>query len=343
MIRSRMFTPMFRLYAGWATVALACAALFGMASNPDAPFTFDPIAQFGGDFPFIHIDRDAGIFPYVHSKDLINTITGPLTLGWKGAVGNHLGYLMWVAVVLAAAFLAGLLIAFRDADPEAEAEAVQLETVPLTRAPSGANYWPIIGAFAAGMVAIGWVANNALLIAGIGLAVVTAVVWTFRAWADRATGDDEVNREIYHRFIDPLRIPVVSVAGIALVVFGLSRVLLAVSKITAIYIFGAAFVFFAIIFGLVAFAPKASKGVLTLLFVVLGAGILVGGVVAAVHGERNFHEEEHETPAGGGGEGTGGSTGEGGGSGGGEGHGGRIADLGPNPSAGPAIVVQVTS
>lgn len=339
MLRSRMFTPMFRLYAGWAIVALGLAALFGIASNPDAPFTFDPVAQFGGDFPFVHLDRDAGMFPYVHSKDLVNTITGPITLGWKGAVGNHLGYLMWVAVVLAAGFLAALLIAFRDADPEAEAEAVHLETVPLTRAPSGANYWPIIGAFAAGMVAIGWVTNNALLIAGIGLAVVSAVVWTFRAWADRATGDDEVNREIYHRFIDPLRIPVISIAGIALVVFGLSRVLLSVSKLAAIYIFLGAFVFFALIFVAIAFAPKASKGVLTALFVFLGAAILIGGVVFAVRGERNFHEEEAPTS-----EGGGGSSGEGGGSGGGgEGHGGRIADLGPNSPAVPSIVVQVSS
>jgi len=332
MIRSRMFTPMFRLYAGWAILALVLAGLFGIASNQDTPLTFDPVAQFGGDFPWVHIDRDAGSFPYVHSDDLVNSVSGPMTLGWKGAVGNHLGYLMWVAIVVIAGFLAGLLVAFRDADPEAAAEAVNLDAVPPTRAPTGANFWPIVAAFAAGMIAIGWATNTTVLIAGLGLAVVTAVAWTFRAWADRATGDDRVNREVYHRIIDPLRIPVLAVVGVALVVFGLSRVLLAVSKEAAIGIFLASFVFIAVLFALIAFAPKASKGMITFVFVLLGALILVGGVAAAVKGERNF-SEGHEAPAGGGGTGTGGSGGQ---SVGGEGHGGRIAPIGP-------IAVQVTS
>jgi hypothetical protein len=308
MIRSRMFTPSFRLFAGWAIVAMFFAAVFGIASNTDHPFHFDPIL--GGEFPWVHLNE--GMFPYVHNDDLINTIVGPITLGWKGPVGNHVGYLIWVAVAAAAAFLAALLIAFRDADPEAEAEAVHTETVPLTRAPAGANYWPIIGAFGVGMMAIGWVANNAVLIAGIGLLVVTAVVWTFRAWADRATGDDQVNYEIYHRFLDPMRIPVLSILGIGIVVFGISRILLAVSREAAIAVFLGTFVFLGLLFVLLAFLPKASKAVFTGLFVLLGAGFLIGGVVAAVHGEREFHEEQ-EAPAH---EGTGSGTGTGEGTGG---------------------------
>src|SRR4051794_28478088 len=117
-----MFTPLFRLFAGWAVVALVFAALFGIASNQDHPFTF------------------GNGFPWIHNDDLVNTVTGPVTLGWKGSIGNQLGYIYWVAIVVAAAFLAGLLIAFRDADAAAEAEAVQAETVPLTKAPAGANY-----------------------------------------------------------------------------------------------------------------------------------------------------------------------------------------------------------
>lgn len=277
MIRSRMFTPLFRLFVGWAIVATVLAAIFGIASTADHPFTF------GGDFPWIHND------------DLVNTVVGPVTLGWKGPVGNHVGYLIWLSIATVSAFLGGLLIAFRDADPEAEAEAVHTESVPLTRAPSGANYWPVIGAFGVGMVAIGWVSNNAVLIAGLGVLVVSAVTWTFRAWADRATGDDEVNYEIYHRFIDPLRIPVLSILAIGLVVFGISRVLLTVDRLTAIYIFLGAFVAFGLIFTLIAFLPSASKPVLTALFLIIGALILIFGVVAAVRGERNFSEEETPT------------------------------------------------
>jgi len=40
MLRSRMFTPLFRLYAGWACVALVAAFLFAIGSNDQHPFTF---------------------------------------------------------------------------------------------------------------------------------------------------------------------------------------------------------------------------------------------------------------------------------------------------------------
>ena len=47
-----------------------------------------------------------------------------------------------------------------------------------------------------------------------------AFVWTLRTWAERATGDDTINAELYHRFVDPLRTPVVAIVCIALVVLG---------------------------------------------------------------------------------------------------------------------------
>ena len=192
MIRSRMFTPLFRLFAGWAAFALVAAALFGLASNVDHPFTF------------------GGSFPWIHNDDLVNAVVGPISVGWKGPVGNHVGYAIWLGIAACAGFLAALLIAFRDADPDAIAEVVQAETVPLTRAPSGPSAWPIVAAIAIGLMALGWAINTTLMMAGIGLLVVAAVVWTFRAWADRATGDDEVNAAIYHRIVDPMRIPVAS-------------------------------------------------------------------------------------------------------------------------------------
>ena len=59
-------------------------------------------------------------------------------------------------------------------------------------------------------------------LAGGGLVVMVAVAftWTLRTWAERATGDDTVNAELYHRFIDPLRTPVVAIVCIGLVVGG---------------------------------------------------------------------------------------------------------------------------
>jgi hypothetical protein len=300
MIRSRMFTPLFRLYAGWAAFGLVVAALFGLASQADHPFTF------------------GGSFPWIHNDDLINSALGPITFGWKGPVGNHVGYGIWLGIAGCAAFLAGLLVAFRDADPEAEAAFVQLDSVPLTRAPSGPSAWPVIAAIAAGLIALGWAINTTLMIAGIGLLAVSAVVWTFRAWADRATGDDEVNAAIYHRIIDPMRIPVLSLLLIALVVFDLSQILKAVSREASIAVFLVTFVFFALLFAAVA-VFKAPRAVVTTLIVVLFAALVGGGIWATVHGARDFHEEE-----------TGGTND-------GQGEGGLA------PASGTPIVVQVTS
>jgi hypothetical protein len=300
-----MFTPLFRLFASWAGFALVAAALFGLASNADHPFSFN------------------GSFPFVHNDDLINSFVGPITVGWKGPVGNHVGYAIWMGVALTGGFLAALLVAFRDADAEALAEFVQTDSVPLTRAPSGPSAWPIIAALSVGLMAIGWAVNTTLMMFGAGLLTVSAVVWTFRAWADRATGDDEVNAAIYHRIIDPLRIPVVSLLLIGLVVFDLSQVLKAVSRDASIAVFLATFVFFAVIFTAVALL-KAPRAVVTTLIVALFAVLIGAGIWATVHGARDFAHEAEETPAGSGGNPTG--TGEGG-----------LAPVG-----GP-IVVQVTS
>jgi hypothetical protein len=288
-----MFTPLFRLFAGWATVALVFAFLFGVASNADHPFTF------GGDFP------------YVHNTDLVNSVLGPLSLGWKGPVGNHLGYTIWVAVAAITAVLAGILIAFRDADPEAEAQAVQLESVPLTRAPAGASYLPVLGAIGAGLLLIGWVANYVVFLVGIAVIAATAVVWTFRAWAERATGDDEVNLAIYHRFIDPMRIPVLALVLIGLFVFDLSQVLKAVSREASIVIFLAAFVFLGVVFTVLA-VVKATKPVVISVFLFLAALLIGVGIWASIAGEREFHHGP--APAGSHG-GEGGGTTEGGGHG----------------------------
>jgi hypothetical protein len=196
-----------------------------------------------------------------------------------------------------------VLVAFRDADPEAGAQVLQVETVPLTRAPSGTNFAPLVAAFALGLVALGLVVGSGLFYAGLGLLAVTGLAWTVRAWAERATGDAEVNRQIYARIIDPLRVPVVSVALIGFLVIGLSRVLLAVpSENWSRIVFGlAAVLFFAGVLA-VYLMPRMARPLATA-FLVLGALAVLGGAVWGVaagerhiephHGEGSGAVEEH--------------------------------------------------
>jgi len=209
-LSSRMFTPGFKLFFGIALFLFGGTVLFGMSSS---------LLVEGTDIG----DR-------LNQQGVVETVTGPFTAGWKGPVGNHAGYGLLLVATGLAAFLGLILIAFRDADPEAEAQLLEVETVPLTRAPSGTNFAPLIAAFSLALMAIGWVSGSFLLYAGITLLVVTAATWTVRAWAERATGDAEVNRQIYTRIIDPLRVPVVGVLLIGFLVVGLSRVLLAARR-----------------------------------------------------------------------------------------------------------------
>ncbi len=259
--RSRVFTPAFRLYAALATFGVLAAFVSAVATE------------------------DLGI---------VDRILGPISFGWKGGVGNQTGYTVLVSLAVVAGFLAGILIAFRDADPEAEAEAAHTDSVPLTRAPTGTNFLPLLAALSVLVIALSQVASRWVLYAGFGLLLITIVTWTLRAWAERATGDDEVNRELYTRFVEPLRVPIVSAILIGVGVIALSRVLLAVSKTGAVAVF--AVVGTVILFGmaLLAARPQIGKNAVTIALFVGAILVVLAGIVAAVVGERDIEKHGGE-------------------------------------------------
>lgn len=279
MLRSRMLTPGFKVYFGIALFGLLGAFVFGVNTvlQTETLTVRDNLDQAG----------------------VIATFTGPLTVGWKGAVGNHAGYTIWLSMAVVAGFLAFLLVAFRDADPEAVAQVAHTDSVPLTRAPAGASFLPVVGAFSLGVVAIGWIVNRTVFYGGLVLLASVVGTWTIRAWADRATGDDGINRQIYHRIIDPLRVPIVGAAIIAFVVLGLSRVLLAVpNKASSSVIFGvAAVVFFAAVVA-VALLPKLNRAVVVGLLVVGALAVFAGGIYGIASGPREVETHGSETEGG---------------------------------------------
>ena len=262
MLSSRMFTTAFRFFAGLAIFSLIAAFISGVTSETQSP---------------------------------MNRVMGPLTLGWKGGIGNHFAYTIFVGVAVAAATLAGILIAFRDADPDAEAQVVHTESVPLTRAPAGVNYLPALGALAFVLLLIGAATESGgLMYAAVATMIVVAFTWTLRTWAERATGDDHTNAELYHRFIDPFRVPVISILLIGLVAIGLSRVLLSVSKVGSVWVFGLVALLFFLVAVLLALKPSSAKWVTTAVVVLGAIAIIAAGIAGAVIGERDF---EHHDPA----------------------------------------------
>jgi hypothetical protein len=254
-----MLTTSFKLYFGMAVGALVAAITFGYTT--------------GGNN------------------------TGPLSLGWKGSVGNHVGYLFLIGVSLSCGFLGLLFVSFRDADPQAAAQLLGVEQPP-PQLPTQPSYWPLIAMFGVAAAVLGLVLSKVIFVAGLGLLFIVAVEWAMQAWADRATGDPQTNRELRDRVMHPIEVPVVAALAIVGVPLGASRVLLASSEHGAVVVAG---IIATVVLGLavfVALRPRISKNVVAAIVLFGGLAFIVAGITAASIGERHFeHRGGTEQPA----------------------------------------------
>lgn len=268
MLRSRVLTPGFKLFGGIAVLSLAGAFLFALGNNIT--------------------NSDQG---------LIDSVVGPLTIGWKGGVGSHLGYTVLLGTAVCSGVLAALLQAFRDADSESQAEVTHVEARPLTATPHGSSYAPLAAALAGVGMLIGFAASTPLALASLFVLLMVALVWTTRAWANRLSNDDAANTARYEQLIEPWRIPVVSVIAIAIVVLGVSRLLLAVSKTGSVVVFSLIAIAFFVGTAIVANRPRISRGALALVIIAAVVIVLGSAIAGLVVGQREFppHHESGES------------------------------------------------
>lgn len=269
-----MLTPGSRLFFGYMLAGLVGMFVYGVASGD------------GGGVDYLgFVDAEAWL--------------GAISLGWKGGVGDHVGYLVLMLFALTSAFVALVLVAYRDADPDAVAELAGGQ-LPPAHGPTSPSYWPVIGAFGAGVLAIGLVTHAAIFVIGLIIIGATIFEWMIAAWADRATGDPVANRELRDRLMRPVEMPVLGALGIGAVVLAISRILLAVSQEWAVWlavILSAAIFMVAVALAVV---ESVNKNLVAGLVVVGAIAVLAGGVVSAAVGERSFehgeegHEEEEE-------------------------------------------------
>lgn len=228
----------------------------------------------------------AGVLGVFSKGAVVNSIVGPLTFGWKGWVGDRVGYsiLMGFAAVMAA--LGGFSTAFRDGNAEAVAQVQHVGANPPVLVPAGLSYWPLVAAFGTGVTIVGLAVDPVFFVVGVVLLVIATVSWTVRAWAERATGDQSTNRELRLTLMDPLEIPVLSVLVAAVVILSISRLLLAVPKgaatfviiIVAVAVFGGAFI--------LASRPELKRSLVIAVLLVGGLLLIGAGIAGGVAGER---------------------------------------------------------
>ena len=222
---------------------------------------------------------------------------GVLSLGYKGGVGEHFSYALLTAFGVTALGLGLVSAAIRDADPDATAALSGVEALPEVPAPNSTSPWPLVGAVGLVITALGLVVGAGYFMFGLVILAVTTVEWAVRVWADRATGDPEVNRAIRNRLMAPFEVPVAAVIVIAFLVLGLSRVFLAVSS-TGAWVIGTLVAFLIVLGAVVVLTrPQQTKRLATALLLILTLAVLGGGIAGVVAGEREFHHEEpaHES------------------------------------------------
>jgi hypothetical protein len=228
----------------------------------------------------------------------MDSLIGPITLGWKGSVGDHVGYSILMSAMVVSLGLGIFLSAIRDGDPEQAAKVLDLPTAPDAAVPVSVNYWPVIGAVSVACLALGLAVGPVLFVIGVVGLVATLFEWTVRAWADHATGDAELNRSLRTTLLAPFELPIGGVLIIVGIVFGVSRILLALPKIGTIAVFIAIPAVILAVGAVVALKPKVSPSAIAGVIVAGAIALLVGGTVAAIVGEREHHSDtEHETGA----------------------------------------------
>ena len=221
------------------------------------------------------------------------TLLGPVTGGYWGGVGDHLGYTLLVSMGVLSIVVGIVALAARDADPVALAELAGTEDAPQAVAPAHGAYWPVLGAFGAGLVVLGLVISNVLFVAGLLVLLGVLVEWMVLAWSDRATGDPETNKVVRDRLMAPFEVPLAGAIVLGVSIFAFSRVFLTTSKLGAVAVATVLSIAVLAVGVVLAVKPRLSANVVAGVLALSAVSVIALGVVSAARGERVI-EPHHE-------------------------------------------------
>ena len=205
---------------------------------------------------------------------------------------GSLGTIGLASAALALAVIAGVNLYTRDANVSAMDPAATTESAAAARAP-GESLWPLAAAVGAVLVVVGLVTYPVIFIFGVAALLAATVEWMVQAWSERASADAEFNTAGRQRMAHPLEFPILGAIAVGTLIYSFSRIMLFLSRTSgpAVFVVIAAF----ILFGGFLFAsrPSLRGGLIAAVIAIAAVGLVTGGIVAALEGERDT--EAHET------------------------------------------------
>ena len=213
-------------------------------------------------------------------------------VGYWAAVGERSGWVLLLIVAIAA-LVASLASVVGGVDDRIPASTV--EPGPIDRRPVGPDAaarpspWPLTTALAATIVAVGAAAGAPVLAIGLLALVVPLGGWFAQAWREHPSFSPRAGRSLDDRLVAPVLLPVGTTLAALAIAFGMSRMLLAVSKDAAAVI---AIVVAIVILGAlywVSSRPRMGHSAVLGLSAAGAVLLLATGVAGAAMGEREFH------------------------------------------------------
>jgi hypothetical protein len=205
---------------------------------------------------------------------------------------GSLGTIGLSSAALALALLAGVNLYTRDANVSAMDPAATTESAAAAPAP-GESLWPLAAAGGAVLVVVGLVTYPVIFIFGLAALLASTVEWMVQAWSERASADVAFNTSVRQRMAHPLEFPILGAIAVGTLIYSFSRIMLFLSRTNGpvVFVVIATFILFAGF--LFAARPSLRGGLIAAVIAIAALGLVTGGIVAALEGERDT--EAHET------------------------------------------------
>jgi hypothetical protein len=136
---------------------------------------------------------------------------------------------------------------------------------------------------------VGLITEPVVFKAGVVVLLASMVEWGIQGWSERASADRSYNARVRGRLLHPLEFPVLAAAGLGVVVYSFSRIMLFVDKATGPAIFAILAALVMVGGFLFASGTTVARTAVAGICTIGALGLVSTGAVMAIDGEREMH------------------------------------------------------